>query len=66
MRSISIKVGTGLLLLWVVLELPSCRTSGCTRTENCEECVARCVDTQRVSPDICRITACQTPCGGQE
>jgi hypothetical protein len=37
-----------------------CRS--CAGTESCEECVARCVDTQEVSPDVCRTTACASIC----
>ena len=36
--------------------------SGCTRAETCDECVKRCVDTEGVSPDICRGAACSNVC----
>jgi hypothetical protein len=37
-----------------------CRS--CTGVETCDECVKRCVDTQGVSPDICRGAACSSVC----
>jgi hypothetical protein len=36
--------------------------SACQRAETCEECVKRCVDTQGVSPDVCRGAACSNLC----
>ncbi len=36
--------------------------TGCTGTESCDNCVARCVQTQGVSPDLCRTTACASVC----
>lgn len=55
----------GLLLsLMSLLAVEGCRS--CTRAENCDECVARCVDTQKVSPDICRATACASVCGNNK
>jgi hypothetical protein len=50
----------------VVLALASmfaCRRCGGGGTESCEDCVARCVETQKVSPDVCRTTACASVCG---
>jgi len=33
--------------------------------ESCEDCVARCVKTQGVSPEICRGRACSSICPQQ-
>jgi hypothetical protein len=55
----------GLILLALsAFVMDGCRDCGraCTRSESCDECVARCVETQGVSPEICRGTACATPC----
>jgi hypothetical protein len=36
--------------------------TGCTHVETCEECVQRCVETQGVSPEVCRLAACSNIC----
>jgi hypothetical protein len=55
----SAKIGLILLML-LAGGLGGCRS--CTRAETCDECVARCVDQQKVSPDVCRTTACASVC----
>lgn len=54
----------------VILAILGLQAQGCGRTpscnsgsETCEECVARCVETQGVGPEICRTTACASLCG---
>jgi hypothetical protein len=51
------------LLVMVVLTLQACER-GCRACseESCDECVARCVEEQGVSPEICRGAACSSIC----
>jgi hypothetical protein len=53
-----------LSILCLAMTLVACSGRGCTgcATENCEECVKRCVETQGVSPDVCQTTACASVC----
>ena len=57
------KLGT---LLLVIVTLQACER-GCRACdeESCDECIARCVETQGVSPDICRGAACSSICPSQ-
>jgi hypothetical protein len=40
----------------------ACRDCSCQKTEDCKECVARCVASQGVSEEICQTTACASVC----
>jgi hypothetical protein len=43
----------------------ACTSRGCRScqpAESCDDCIKRCVDTQGVSPDICRGGACSSVC----
>ncbi len=54
-----------LALALTLVGAAACRSCSCQGTENCEECVARCVDSQGVSEELCKGSACVSVCPQQ-